>query len=1066
MISITSSLVKLPFVTKMGSGNLNNIVITGDGATVACNNSGIIICLSCSNIVIKGITWDQCGNPNHPNYTHAIAFRDVANISIIRCTFQFSKVCNSVVLIFLSGWINILDSRFLFNYVINSSHCDIYASLTIIESEYETKEDAYVTIIRTLFDYNGALDYSEEYVDVRSSALFCESFSHDTIYFMITNSTISNSMGLGSYLWCTNILTLMQLINITLFNNSDGGIIITVMGSQLSSNANIWINSSTFAHNINGSFKLNILTMFSKVSLYKLTIAENKGTFRKDLLSNTITNQGTGISIWISSPATILNMSSCNIHNNVGKSIVYIHASLRFNMVKTSIASCNFTNNYGSALYLLVSNVELKGYIVFMNNSAERGAAMYFDQDTQVAINNNSVIKFIRNTASQQGGAIFIVLSFNCSQPDILFTDSSTVTFVNNYARFGGNSIYFDILSESCDIVRDPNNNDSIAYIPDKFNYTQLSGPIGPPVITSPYKIVLCSIVCHLSENTSNSCNMSRRIMLGQSIDINATICDYYGNSIPVQFSIQCINCDNKYRLFSNNFFAYNGPFSVTFLAVDADNDIIDGKNITLILSSVLPNEHRELTATVSLKLSSCQSGYVFDANFQKCECYKQSKGVIHCQQDYAEIKYGYWFGIAVFPKRTVSICPFHFCEYNKHEETITGYYKLPEELDDQCSSHRTGVACGKCKSGYTLAYDSPDCIDADKCSAGITVLVVALTSLYWIIVVALVFGLMQFKVSLGYAYGLIYYYSITDILLGRNLFVSNGIFQLVTILSSFAKLTPQFLRKLCFVQGLSGIDQQFIHYFHALSIFFLLGVMVIVARCSIKVASIVRHCIIRVICLLILLSYTSLASTSLQLLRPLYFDNVDDAYVYLSPSIKYLTGRHISYGIIALLCELFIVIGLPLLLLLEPFLNHKVNFIKIKPLLDQFQECYKDRYHWFAAYYLVCRQVIITLVYVSNFNNALYYLQTTCIITVLIHTWIQPYKNEKLNALDAVILLIMVLVINLNLFTFSTSSTIAIITVVIASPLLLSCYIYATIFFKKKTSEPQNDGYVSFYYD
>ena len=266
------------------------------------------------------------------------------------------------------------------------------------------------------------------------------------------------------------------------------------------------------------------------------------------------------------------------------------------------------------------------------------------------------------------------------------------------------------------------------------------------------------------------------------------------------------------------------------------------------------------------------------------------------------------------------------------------------------------------------------------------TVLVVALTILYWIIVVVLVFGLMQRKVSLGFTYGLIYYYSIIDILLGSNLFISDGVFQLVTIISSFAKLTPQFLGRLCFVQGLSGIDQQFIHFFHAVSIFLLIVIIIMAAKYSFRIASFVSHSIIHVICLLILLSYTSFASASLQLLRPLYFHDVNGAYVYSSPSIKYFTGRHIAYGIIALLCEVFIVIGLPLLLLLQPFLQRKINFIKIKPLLDQFQECYKDQYRWFAAYYLICRQVIIATVYVSSFNNSLYYVQTVSIIIVSIH--------------------------------------------------------------------------------
>ena len=576
--------------------------------------------------------------------------------------------------------------------------------------------------------------------------------------------------------------------------------------------------------------------------------------------------------------------------------------------------------------------------------------------------------------------------------------------------------------------------------------YTQPPGSIGPPITTSPYKINLCSAACHdhLSDNTSNRCNVPSKSMLGQSIYINATVCDYYGNvSITVPFLIECTDCNNNYRLPSNKILAHHGLFDVKFLAVDADRDIVGNTNITLKLSSVLPSKYRQLTGTVSLELSSCQSGYAFDTNLQQCECYEQSEDIIQCQQDYAEIKYGYWFGIAVFPKRTVSSCPIHYCEYDNHAETTNGYYRLPEELDDQCYSHRTGVACGECKPGYTLAYDSPECTNTNKCSAGMTFVVVASTVLYWIIVVALVFGLMQFKISLGYIYGLIYYYSIIDILLGSNLFISEEVFQLVAILSSFAKLTPQFLGKLCFVQGLSGIDQQFIHYYHAVSIFLLIGIIVITTRYSFKIASIVSCCILSVICLLILLSYTSLASTSLQLLRPLHFDDVDGVYVYSSPSIKYFTGRHIPYGIIALLCELFIVIGLPLLLLLEPFLKRKVNFIKIKPLIDQFQECYKDQYHWFAAYYLICRQVIIAIVYISNFNNGLYYLQTACIIIVTIHIWIKPYKNNILNVLDGEILLTMIFIINLNSFTFSRPTTISLVVLAMAFPLMLSGFVF-----------------------
>ena len=302
----------------------------------------------------------------------------------------------------------------------------------------------------------------------------------------------------------------------------------------------------------------------------------------------------------------------------------------------------------------------------------------------------------------------------------------------------------------------------------------------------------------------------------------------------------------------------------------------------------------------------------------------------------------------------------------------------------------------------------------------------------------------LKFNISLGYVYGILFYYSIVDILLGSNLYISVGVFQLTTILSSFAKLTPQFLGKLCFVQGLSGIDQQFIHYAHALAVFLLTIVIVIAARWSMKIASIVSHCIIRVICLLLLLAYTSLASTSLQLLRPLYYHDTDDAYVYLSPSIKYFTNQHVAYGIMAWVCGLFIVIGFPLLLFFQPFFRSKVDFIKIKPLLDQFQGCYKDQYHYFAAYYLICRLLIIAIAFIHDFDIGLYYLHIATIIVVMIHVWIQPYKSDTLNVLDGIILLTMILIINLGSFTFTRSATTSLVIILVTFPLVLSFVVFS----------------------
>ena len=238
----------------------------------------------------------------------------------------------------------------------------------------------------------------------------------------------------------------------------------------------------------------------------------------------------------------------------------------------------------------------------------------------------------------------------------------------------------------------------------------------------------------------------------------------------------------------------------------------------------------------------------------------------------------------------------------------------------------------------------------------------------------------------------------------------------------------------------MNGIDQLFIHYSHAVGVSLLLLLIVVAARYSARVSLFVSRCIIRVICLLILLSYTSIASTSLQLLLPLRFTDVEEFYTYSSPNIQYFHGRHILYGIVAIICELIVGIGLPLLLLFEPVLNKKINFIKIKPLLDQFQGCYKDKYRWFAAYYLICRQVIFLIVYLfnSNYSNMLFYLQTACVIIAIVHIWIQPYQNEFLNALDGVMLLFIVLEVNINTFTFLKDATTEISLIIVLFPLIL----------------------------
>ena len=744
-----------------------------------------------------------------------------------------------------------------------------------------------------------------------------------------------------------------------------------------------------------------------------------------------------------------VELSDCKFdHNSGGKSIVYVYFPPFVYPGSMILDNTTFINNKGTALHLVIAELKFKRDSLFVNNSASDGAAVYMERVDAISFNDNAIVQFKNNSAKLKGGATYINLVgkvFDIDQYCNVFnsiSNTSNVSFTNNSAGVAGNSIYFNI-PESCQIITNVNDKSSLLYYLNMFKYSEPLFTKSSPVITSAYNIELYppAIAIH---NSDNEYLIQESKMLGEPIEIIASVFDYFNNiAEPVTFSINCKLCGSTYLLSTHLISVHNQSIYALKILPTVAEDVVNNTDIIITFLSALYPVYRQINASLSIELSSCRAGYLFNNTQRPCVCYPHHD-IVHCKEDYVEIKIGYWIGYLTEQHYTSSICPNNYCS-SEHTETSPGFYSLRGKSDDQCSSHRTGVACGKCKSGYTLAYDSPDCINTDKCCVGMTILVIVLTILYWITIVAVVFGLMyfQFQISSGYAYGIIYYYSIVDILLVND--VTEEVFHLVSVLSSFAKLNPQLFGQLCFVEGLSGIDQQFIHYSHALAVSLILLIIVLVARYSARLTRFVSPCVIRVICLLLLLSYTSLASTSLQLLRPLTFNDVDEVRTYSSPDIKYFTGRHLVYGIVAILCEVIIVIGLPLFLLLEPFLRRRVNLVRIKPLLDQFQGCYKDKYRWFAAYYLICRQVIILIVYVGNGNYyyMLYGLQTACVINAMIHGVVQPYKNDLLNGLDEVILVILILVANLNLFSLSSfipTNYFSVILVIL--PLLLICFI------------------------
>ena len=986
-VNIVSQSIVLEITIKIGSdhvSSLNNISIVGNNTVITCNNYGSLYCELCNKVVIRGITWNECGNLNGTD-TAGVIFKYGSDLSLINNTFYYSQL-QGVSLLEISGNITVKLCKFL------------------------------VTKKSIMGNYSNGLSI-KRLINMKQS---------DNLYLQILESNFSNNdVGVHSM-------------------NSDNAGAISIISSY--GNIEIHLMSVSFLSNSNGAVYIELNSSNVSDSLH-LFVQGCKLIDNKSCGHGAAFYINTGIS---DSPYIQINDTEF-IGNNAGDSIINVFTA---SSADIAISDTNFTNNVASCMYIPGCRLLLSSRVLFKNNTSDNGAAMYLNRGASVDIIDGADIQFSSNTVLQNGGAIYVDLIFNCDINVFLIPISMNykAQFINNSAGIAGNALFFSV-PKACEVNMDINNVNSFMYIPCKFRYYQaVNGKLldipcnfdynklngtGSPVVTTPHQVKLY-FQYSIGFNISPDAYFVTNNILGYPVMFTGAVFDYFGKPTePTQFNVQCLDCSTYSLLKDYHLLVDN----LTTLSITFKGDEIKSgrKNITVKLKSLFYSL-QEINTTLKIELFPCITypGKAYSNEKQFCICYDHN---VNCYDDYNEIRRGYWFG-SVLNKATTSPCPNHYCNFINRRETSSGYFELPKTINAQCNHHRMGTACGKCTSGYTLTYDSPNCINIKHCSAGMTVLVIVLTCLYWIAVVVGVFSLMyfNFQISSGYVYGLIYYYSIVGVLLGNNPYISDGAFQFVSVLSSFAQLTPQFLGKLCFVENLSGIDQLFIHYAHPIAVSILLLFIILAARCSARITLFISRCIIRVICLLLLLSYTSLASTSLQLLRPLRFTDVTEVYTYSSPHIQYFHGRHAFYGIVAIICELIVVFGLPLLLLLEPFLSRKINFIKIKPILDQFRGCYKDKHRWFAAYYLICRLVIFLIVYVLNYDyyTMLFYLQTACVIIAMIHIWIQPYKDELLNSLDGIILLVMVLNVSINVFSFLQNLTTGFSICLVIFPLLL----------------------------
>ena len=506
----------------------------------------------------------------------------------------------------------------------------------------------------------------------------------------------------------------------------------------------------------------------------------------------------------------------------------------------------NTAREEGGAIYIDYSSTVKFGNssaVTFYNNSASVGGGT-FVTSSQISFDGNCSVDFTNNTASQDGGAIYL-----SDHSEFTHFNNSTVTFNHNVAGDYGAAVYASLKTTSINFDG-PNIhfNDNYAgtiqravyiHVPKSYNSSYVMDSVNIfnrkyiPLETSPNKLILYNPVgCINGKDTDCHTYYINNIMLGQEITFDACLLDYYDQPTnAAQFSIVGMN-HQDYNISGSKYITISCNHTTRQISIVGNLHSNNSYNYSVIISLYVARISKSKTISVNLtvELSQCHPGFWYSSKSQKCECYS-TRNIVSCTNNNSTIKRGYWFG-SVNGIPTVTSCPNDYCNFTCCEIT-NGFYHLSPVRAHQCMPHRSGTACGDCKEGYTLSFDSPQCVEVNKCKVGQTALVVILSMLYWIVAVIAVFILMYFKVTVGSLYAIIYYYSVVDILLSQHYFILNRLHTTISIMSSLAKLTPKFLGQLCLVKNMSGIDQQFIHYIHPIFVSFILIMISMLARRS-----------------------------------------------------------------------------------------------------------------------------------------------------------------------------------------------------------------------------------------
>ena len=713
------------------------------------------------------------------------------------------------------------------------------------------------------------------------------------------------------------------------------------------------------------------------------------------------------------------------------------------------IDGVHFTNNRGTPMLLINSTVHVFGENFFTGNRAIDGGGMAFIDNSAIVLHNNSFMVFRDNYATNVGGAWYVegadlesmdspFTSFisvglrygRCfiaiQPPPTSFEELNalniSVQFINNTALSGGNVLY----GGNIDLCK-MNGFSNFTFGSQLLSYETIFSY--EPEDDRSRLASAATRVCLCDDNGVPDCtkisstiqgvypgqlfNISV-VTVGQRFGVvNGTV---YGQLQPVNghrhsqirtlFGSQRVSipeCTNlNYSVVSEYAMETLVLTAREFVTGNmASEDDINTYKWTGVISETLLLSQVQ----VRVPLLNCPHGFILSEELQ-CICDPTiSRNGLTCDIDIGNgtvVRSGeVWVSYLTSNQSTgqdgvvVNMhCPYGYC----NEETQHINLDNP---DAQCNFNHTGILCGGCPTGLSLAFGSNRCLN---CSNNFIALLIPFAVSGVLLV--LFIQLLDLTVAVGTISGLLFYANILKSY--ESLFFVPGQTNILTVFISWLNL--DFGIETCFFDGLDGYVKTWLQFAFPLYLWLLAGLIVLLSRFTTWVSA---GNSVPVLATMFLLSHNKLLRTIINtvLFAPLKLpDNSTLNTWSFDANVPFAGSKHIVLVVTSLL--VFALAWLPYTLVLLFYqcllrVNHKRGcrwVFKLKPFFDANFGPLKDKHLYWVGVLLLARALLL-LLFVASPDSSEGTLICITIVSSILILWDSfsghAYKNWLLSLLE-----------------------------------------------------------------